>query len=639
MIRILFFVPRLEDKDKVEKIFAENNDGTFELEIRHVTGARPVTKFAIGNDSTDVIIARGVTARAIRQSVADIPVVDLYISSYDLMDAVIECRTSFSADIIAVMGVQNMVYGAKKIEKYIGVTIVPVVIEAEDDAEIKIRDLRSQGIFAMIGGGMSVAIGARLGMKALMVHSGEQSIFNALQEAKLVAKVRRFEQERNEQLRAIMDYSTQGIIAVDKSGSINLVNKTAVDLIGLGQTVIGGSADSVVPKLDLTLPLKTQEVERGWFKTAKGQQMSISRVPIKAHNRVIGSVATFQPLDVIQELEVEIRRKIHRKGLVAKATFKDIISKSALMDAAIARAKEYSAVDSSVLIVGETGTGKELFAQSIHNASQRSNGVFVPVNCAALPENLLESELFGYVEGAFTGAIRGGKMGLFEQAHNGTIFLDEISGISPKIQGELLRVLQEKEIRKVGDDKVIPINVRIIAATNQDLKSLMKQGKFRPDLYYRLDILRLLLPPLRERTDDIVPLFMHFVAAYALRHNKTCKGTTREAEILLASYQWPGNVRELRNVAERLTVMSSFDKEKIGEQQICTVLQDVAGEGSFIENKKVQSNNRRKSGRKASFERDKIQQMLIETKYNIGESAKRLGMSRTTLWRRLKALE
>jgi transcriptional regulator with PAS, ATPase and Fis domain len=289
-----------------------------------------------------------------------------------------------------------------------------------------------------------------------------------------------------------------------------------------------------------------------------------------------------------------------------------------------------------VLIMGESGTGKEMFAQSIHNASSRRKGPFVAVNCAALPENLLESELFGYAEGAFTGASRGGKMGLFEMGHRGTIFLDEISEISPKLQGRLLRVLQEREIMRLGDDRVIPVDVRVITATNQDLGRMMQENLFRTDLYYRVDILRLVIPPLRERREDIVPMMRHFLEFYCLRSKKEFKEIDLDTQNLLSGYHWPGNVRELRNVAERLAVLGS-----IGGIES----RDVEGMLSQPFAKKIISKavtNIRpvnvESGR-GNLNRSLLIQVLEESNYHYGKAAARLGISRTTLWRRLKDFE
>nr|WP_274608171.1 sigma 54-interacting transcriptional regulator [Peribacillus sp. TH27] len=248
---------------------------------------------------------------------------------------------------------------------------------------------------------------------------------------------------------------------------------------------------------------------------------------------------------------MKLRLKIKESGHIAKYKFNDIISKSSKIEQVKKQAKKMALSDSNVLIIGESGTGKELFANSIHNYSSRNPFPFVAVNCSALPDNLLESELFGYEEGAFTGAKRGGKKGLFEQAHRGTIFLDEIGDISSNLQSRLLRVLQQKEVLRVGGTKVIPVDVRVIAATNKDLFHLVQERQFRDDLYYRLKVLQLNIPPLRERVEDIFPLIKHFMFK-----KRTQLTFSSEAQYCLESYNWPGNIRELENMVECLGIMA-----------------------------------------------------------------------------------
>ncbi|MCX7695738.1 MAG: sigma 54-interacting transcriptional regulator [Caloramator sp.] len=245
-------------------------------------------------------------------------------------------------------------------------------------------------------------------------------------------------------------------------------------------------------------------------------------------------------------IENKLRKEIKNRGYIAKYSFENIICKSPVMKELINISKKLSQSDFSILITGESGTGKELFASSIHNYSKRKNAPFLAINFASLPEEIIESELFGYEEGAFTGAKKGGKTGLFEIANGGTIFLDEIGDITPKIQLRLLRVLQEKEILKVGGSMPIPIDVRIIAATNKDLFSLVQQGKFREDLYYRLKKLYIKLPPLRDRRDDILHLFDYFLD----KKSEDPLETSKEVKDILLSYNWPGNVRELENTVE-----------------------------------------------------------------------------------------
>ncbi|MEL7625035.1 MAG: sigma 54-interacting transcriptional regulator [Clostridiales bacterium] len=269
--------------------------------------------------------------------------------------------------------------------------------------------------------------------------------------------------------------------------------------------------------------------------------------------------------------DMERQRRVQQKaaGCRAKYTMQNIVHHSAEMKQLISKAKAFATSDATILISGESGTGKELLAQAIHNASPRRQSPFVAVNCSALTESLLESELFGYEEGAFTGAKKGGKKGLLELAHTGTLFLDEIGDASPAIQTKLLRSLQEKEVFRVGGDKTIPVNLRIIAATHQDLRALVAEGKFRQDLYYRLSVLPLHVPPLRQRKDDILPLLSYFMSQSP---NKTKAAFTlsRKMESWFREYSWAGNVRELENVVEYMMNTPASLPEM--ESELCRLL-------------------------------------------------------------------
>ena len=628
MGKILFFLPRIEDKKIVEQIFTSQNDGEWELETGYVTGVRPIFKT---NLQADAVIARGVTGAAIARTLRGIPVVMLSVTGYDVMRAALECKKRFGAKKVAMVGAPNMFYGADSIRDFMDLEVETVAVENEEEAEKGLLSLRNKGFNDIIGGGMAVQIAKQLKMNAVFIQSGPEAIFQAFLEAKNLANVRSYEQERGEQFRTILDYTAEGIIAVDAAGQIKLANKAALKLTGLTDKIIGETASSVVSSLGFERVLRTRRPELGFFEEVNGNQAAINCVPMVINDRAAGAVATFQPVTAIQELESKIRQKIYRRGLVAKFNFTDILCISPIMRETLFLAQEYAKVDSNVLILGETGTGKEVFAQSIHNAGKRCAGPFVPINCAALPESLLESELFGYVEGAFTGASKGGKIGLFEQAHRGTIFLDEISEISPRLQGRLLRVLQEREIMRLGDDRVIPIDVRIIAATNKNLQKMMREGQFRPDLYYRLNILKLDLPPLRQRTEDILPLMRHFMKTYAVRFQKPFIELTAEAKGFLLGYEWPGNVRELRNIAERLTVLGQYNQTGIDAGRIRGMmlpktddLNEAKPQGLDIPEPLWVS---------------RISESLRDNNQHYGKTAIQLGMSRTTLWRRLKAWE
>ena len=295
----------------------------------------------------------------------------------------------------------------------------------------------------------------------------------------------------------------------------------------------------------------------------------------------------------------------------------------------------YAQADGNVLVTGETGTGKELFVQSMHNASNRADGPFVAVNCAALSGELLESELFGYSDGAFTGARKGGKVGLFELAHHGTIFLDEIGEMPIQLQAKLLRVLQEKQIMRVGGDDVIPVDVRVMCATNQNIPELIEKGLFRRDLYYRINLLMIHIPPLRDRGNDIGLLFRHFVKLYAERLSILPPPVDNAAIAELQRYRWQGNIRELRNVAERIVVLNGHDR--ITAQSIRNI--DIP-ESEFIIPVSADSGNdvAKVMKWKRGGDTTELYSDYISSGLSLSDFASRVGVSRTTLWRRFRSL-
>jgi transcriptional regulator with PAS, ATPase and Fis domain len=367
---------------------------------------------------------------------------------------------------------------------------------------------------------------------------------------------------------------------------------------------------------------------------------------------------TLHLVDDIETIERRVRQRRAGTGHVARYTFDDLVGQSPAMRFVISRATQFAQADSSVLIVGETGTGKEMLAQSIHNASTRAQGPFVGVNCAALPEQLLESELFGYEEGAFTGAKRGGKPGLFELAHGGTLFLDEIGETSLHVQQRLLRVLQERQVMRIGGERLISVDVRVVAATNQPLWRFVQEGKFRKDLFFRLDVLRLNTIPLRERREDIPDLTEHML--YQLWYQRKGVGVRPRLDPaifpLLQAYDWPGNVRELQSMLDYLLatqVQGKIGVEAIEEWVEQKALPPVAGtvdsatssEGAFRSKlEPYDAPDAKQSVALAQLpgrtmeeiERWAIERTLAETSGDMTRAAQMLGISRTTLWRKMK---
>ncbi len=347
-------------------------------------------------------------------------------------------------------------------------------------------------------------------------------------------------------LQTIINELDEAIIAINAEHKITELNSAAEALLGVSQkSMLDKDVHSLfesVPEMSLAGKITNAST----LVTINNNQVYLTYIPLNNIETNIGIFKLREVID-IQKSEEQIRKLIYQKskGHFAKYSFDDIVAECQTMLDLINDTKIFARTDSTILITGESGTGKELFAQSIHNGSDRSKKPFIAVNFAALPENLIESELFGYDEGAFTGAKKTGKKGLFELAHTGTIFLDEIGSASMWVQTRLLRVLEERELMRLGDTKIIPIDIRVIAATNKDLKKLVDEGKFRADLYYRINVFQIHIPPLRDRKESIPYLIELFLKKYNVG-----KSFSEEAVKYLVNYFWAGNVRELRNMIE-----------------------------------------------------------------------------------------
>lgn len=352
-------------------------------------------------------------------------------------------------------------------------------------------------------------------------------------------------ESRYELLIEILD---EGMIGVNEHGEVIACNQKAADITGkTPEQAIGRPAEIVFPYIPFEVCLRYQKKELPRLIRIGSANINLSVVPVIRAGECLGAFASLQRFNELEKRQNELRGQLLRKGYLAKYHFEDVVGKSKAIEQTREILRKMANAESPVLLIGETGTGKELFAHAVHLASRRRDDPFVAINVAAMPENLLESELFGYEEGAFTGAKKGGRPGLFEFAHQGTLFLDEVEGMSPAMQVKLLRVLQEQEVMRVGGNQIIHVDVRIVAATNEALEDRVENGSFRRDLYYRLNALPALIPPLREREEDIFLLIDHF---------RTQAGGTfelsSEVRKMFVSYRWPGNIRELANVVEYL---------------------------------------------------------------------------------------
>ncbi|TCP29597.1 transcriptional regulator with PAS, ATPase and Fis domain [Scopulibacillus darangshiensis] len=353
-------------------------------------------------------------------------------------------------------------------------------------------------------------------------------------------------------LKQVVDYSDDAMLLLTKDGLINVINQKATDILNLdGSDVLGKPMTSSIHS-SFSKAISSIKDDYDFFKDVDQITYYIRKKEIVVDGDFFGTVILFRKANEIQQIEHQYRNQTKSKNFIAKYSFEDIITRNESILETIKVGKKLAQSNGTILILGETGTGKEILAQAVHNASPRSYYPFVGVNFAAFSESLLESELFGYEKGAFTGASKNGRSGLFEQAHRGTLFLDEIGDAAPALQNRLLRVLQEKEIMRVGGEQVIPLDLRIVAATNKNLEEMIECGTFRKDLFYRLNVLPIYVPPLRDRPEDIPLLVRHLTAEIAREMVKSPLNFSDDAFTALKEYHWPGNIRELRNVAEYL---------------------------------------------------------------------------------------
>ncbi len=587
------------------------------------------------NRGTKIIISRGGTYKLIKEKVK-IPVVEIKVSSFDLLK-VFKAVSKYEGKI-GVVGYENVIDKCEIIADMLNLDIVKIKIDNVENAERLVGECIQKGVRVFIGDTIGNKISSKYNCISYLIKSSEDSIINAIKEARRILQLSKVELERSERLRSIVDFVKDGIISIDENRKITLINETAKKILNLDNEIIGKTIDRALPNIRFDNIFKSHVPELGEILDIGNSKITLNKVPIIIDEKIKGIIITFSDVTELQKLEKLVRMKLSKKGFLAKYHFDNIIYSSEAIRLCIEKAKKYSVYDSPILITGETGVGKELFAQSIHNYSNRKNGPFVAINCAALPPNLVESELFGYVEGAFTGAMKKGKAGLFELAHGGTIFLDEISEMPLDLQGRLLRVLQEKEIMRIGDDKVIPVDVRIVCATNKDLKSLVEQGKFRKDLYYRINILSLHIPPLKDRSEDIKTLTLYFIKKYSIKYKKNIRKIDDSIFPYLENYDFKGNVRELEGIIERGVVLSSDSILKVSD---LGTLEKESYNGNNYKN----NTNKLSKNHFFSIQEDvNIQELVtryikyILNKYDgkMNEAARILGISRSTIWRKLK---
>ncbi|TYP58574.1 sigma-54 interaction domain-containing protein [Thermosediminibacter litoriperuensis] len=446
-------------------------------------------------------------------------------------------------------------------------------------------------------------------------------------------------------LKNIIEMIPDAVMVADRDGNCIMVNQAYKNLSGLSEEdVVGKPADIDIAERDSVL-IKSIQEGREFVNLLRRvgpdkREVLCSAKPIYIQGELVGSVGVMHDISEIKRMSRELEYKNRMlRSLESKYTLDDILGNSEKIMKAKEEARACAGVSATVLLVGESGTGKELFAHAIHNMSPRAGGPFVRVNCAAINKELVESELFGYEGGSFTGSLRHGKKGYFEQADGGTLFLDEISEFSLSAQAKLLRVLQEQEVLRIGSTVPQKVDVRVIAATNRDLEEEVRRGNFRQDLYYRLNVIKITIPPLRERKGDIPLLCSSIIKRYNQKYGRGINSISKKALEILMSYDWPGNVRELENIISRAMINMDISEKEIKPEHLPDL---VDNHGSFRQLSDgdivVSVKGKTWDQVKREFEAE-VLKFFLKKKKSKTEIARDLGITRRALYKKMKLLE
>ncbi|MFL9929422.1 propionate catabolism operon regulatory protein PrpR [Paraburkholderia sp. RL18-103-BIB-C] len=626
--------------------------------VREGYGAAVATLQAyVDAGAVDVVLAAGSNGAYLREHL-NVPVVMVKVNGFDVLNAITLAATTWPGARIGLALHETVSQELADLGPWLNVGLKQCAYRTVDEVRLAVDKLAAEGCSVIIGPGMACDLAQQAGMESVFLYS-LGAVEEAFERSVELARVSRQKESKRVRLNTIVAHLRDGVAAFDDAGQLEAVNPAMLELLGLGdprqarmgnalqEAPVGGRehglpaqvARLVGPLLRETLAHDQPIEER--IEQIGGRALIVTCVPIVEHGVRSGSVVTVQDALVAQRIDRSLRTSQRPKHLVARHQLDDLIGGSPALERVRRLARAGAAHDATVLLTGESGTGKELVAQGIHNASRRRGNPFVAFNCAALPEGLIESELFGHEEGAFTGARRGGKPGLFEIAHTGTIFLDEIGEMPAALQSRLLRVLQEREVMKLGSGRATPVDVRVIAATHRDLHALVEQGAFRADLYFRLNLLQIELPPLRERRGDVAQLARHLLSRGALQYGLADAAQQRVLAFLaplFEHYAWPGNVRELENLLARAAIYfsdaaadASQDSHAVfpefGRMTRAAAVKTAPGVAdATIGNISVRATPTRKD----------VLHALERSGGNRAAASRALGIGRTTLWRLLK---
>ncbi len=622
----------------------------------------------------DVFISRRGTGDLLRKNCST-PVLILPRPGLDITDSIRHACPKGSR--VLVPAFLEPYADLEQMEELIDIPILQQVYTDFHELEALVRRSAKLGIDFVAGGNATKRLAQKYGIPFVFLAPSREQFFSIVESAQNVAKFNHEKESMIAEMQGIMDSMNDAFLSVAPNGTILGCNSQALRLWGIRKRsqFINTSIFPYIPHKIFDALMSESGTHDERVIDIKDTQLIMSTRFIMRNSKISRILMTLRKTHDIIRQSGSIRSAISR-GFETHYRLRDMVHKSPIIRQILELCKTYAKIDSSVLIYGETGTGKEILAQGIHNQSKRRKNPFVSINCAELPEPLLESELFGYDEGAFTGSRKGGKAGFFELAHGGTILLDEIDSASPLVQSKLLRVLQEKEIMHIGGKRKIPVDVRVIATSGRDLWEQVCLSAFRKDLFFRLHVLSLSIPPLRERTEDIENLLPHFISHHIQHTDIKVKNLSKEQVKLLQSYAWPGNVRQLQHFAERFVLFSSFmddpfthlynelhnisyyaQAHSVPSQAHHPLGQDMYATKSLLHNPYAlpqdplphpSYNFATTSGTTADFSEmslnnkkalddpQMLQLALKQAQYSKKKAAEFLGVSRSTLWRKLR---
>jgi len=597
---------------------------------------------AAGAERPDVVVAGGSSGAYLKTRVS-VPVVLINPTGFDVMHALARARRDSASVALVTHG--ETPDEVRRFAAAFGIDVVFASYQSAQDAENLVLDLRDRGVGAVVGPGLVTDLAAQAGLGAVFLYS-RASVRAAFDTALEVTQATRREAARRQRLDNLLQHLRDGVVALDAQGRVEAINSRLAAVLGIdAANAVGEPFLQLAPDLAGVLP----ETDGDALGSVRGVSYVVHRGPLAGSGAAPGTVLTFQESRAVERLDRTVRSRQRAQQFTARYRLEDIVGECPAIERVRTLVRRYARSDATALILGESGTGKEMVAQSMHHLSARRDFAFVAINCGAFPEALLESELFGYEEGAFTGARKGGKAGLIETAHRGTLFLDEIGEMPLPLQSRLLRVLQEREVVRLGSTEPTRVDIRVVAATHRALTEGVKDGSFRADLYYRLNILSISLPPLRERQSDLMPLAVELLSQAAARETRlTARVPDKDAANrvladvaeVLRRYAWPGNVRELQNVIERIAVeLADAEPGGPGSEALSSDLLASMAPELFEDSARVSNAALTLRQRSRHIEVHEIRAALEAFGGDRDAVCKALGISKTTLWRKLSAME